>query len=318
MPAYTFLSGQVLTAAQLNQSFSAKADVDSPTFTGTVNLYNVASVKVNSSTFRIEDSANSTKKLAFNLASIPASTTVTLTIPSSNITIVGAENTQTISGAKTFSNTLTMSGKPINEAATANVASASNVDLSGTPNFVTITGTTQIVSFTIPNGAERTVTFQGSLILTHSSGLELPGSANITTGAGDCAIIRGQASGSRVISFQKKANKIFSDSDNTISPTYYKYFLPGGIMVQGGIITGFTVSSGGAVQQPVSFPTSFSGTPFIKLTPIQTGGTDNPQVMVVGGSVSSSGFTLEFDDEAGGSGNTVGDVYWEAVGQGTP
>lgn len=74
--------------------------------------------------------------------------------------------------------------------AQATVASAATVDLGGqtSPNVI-ISGTTTITSFgTVAEGIERNVTFSGVLTLTHNAtSLILPGGANITTAAGDCA-----------------------------------------------------------------------------------------------------------------------------------
>ncbi len=70
------------------------------------------------------------------------------------------------------------------------VASAATADIWATDgNTVHITGTTTISSFgTAPRvGAVRWVIFDGVLTLTHGANLNLPGSANITTAAGDFA-----------------------------------------------------------------------------------------------------------------------------------
>ena len=70
------------------------------------------------------------------------------------------------------------------------VASAGTTDIWATDgNTLHITGTTTITSFgTAPRvGATRWVIFDGILTLTHGANLNLPGSANITTAAGDFA-----------------------------------------------------------------------------------------------------------------------------------
>lgn len=77
----------------------------------------------------------------------------------------------------------------------ADIASAGTIDLdAATGNVVDVTGTTTITAITLANGKERTVRFTGALTLTHGSSLVLPGSASITTAAGDFAIFRGYAS----------------------------------------------------------------------------------------------------------------------------
>ena len=94
----------------------------------------------------------------------------------------GATNTATFTGG-TISTAL-------NEAPTVTVASAATTDIAGAAaNSVIISGTTTITGLgTIAAGALRHVTFSGALVLTHSAtALILPGAANITTAANDCA-----------------------------------------------------------------------------------------------------------------------------------
>lgn len=103
------------------------------------------------------------------------------------------DTAQTISGAKTMTGLLTMSGKPIEFAEGAAVASAATTDI-WTPadgNTVHVTGTTTITSFgTAPQaGAYRRVIFDGSLTLTHGANLGIPGAANIVTSAGDTCVV---------------------------------------------------------------------------------------------------------------------------------
>lgn len=77
----------------------------------------------------------------------------------------------------------------------ADVASAGTIDLdAATGDLVDVTGTTTITAITLAEGRTRTVRFTGALTLTHGASLVLPGSANITTAAGDFAIFRGYAS----------------------------------------------------------------------------------------------------------------------------
>lgn len=96
-------------------------------------------------------------------------------------------------------------GGPVNESQGANIASASTVNLnSATGNYVHITGTTAITAFTLSQGFERTVVFDGVLTLTNSANLILPGAANITTAANDSCVLRGEAGGVvRCVSYTK-------------------------------------------------------------------------------------------------------------------
>jgi len=77
------------------------------------------------------------------------------------------------------------------------VASATTTDIgAANSNTVNVTGTTTITSFgTAAEGTLRYVYFSGALILTHGANLALPGGANITTGAGDWAIMRSSGAG---------------------------------------------------------------------------------------------------------------------------
>lgn len=78
----------------------------------------------------------------------------------------------------------------------ADIASASTVNLeTATGDLVDITGTTTITAVTLSEGHERTVRFTGILTFTNGASLVLPSGANITTAAGDFAILRGYAAG---------------------------------------------------------------------------------------------------------------------------
>jgi len=69
-----------------------------------------------------------------------------------------------------------------------------NLD-TATGDLIDVTGTTGITAITLTQGEGRTVRFTGILTLTNGASLVLPGSANITTAAGDFAVFRGYASG---------------------------------------------------------------------------------------------------------------------------
>lgn len=76
------------------------------------------------------------------------------------------------------------------------VPSASTISLNSTAtNYFNITGTTTITEITLAEGVEVTVKFAGALTLTNGAFLILKGGANITTGAGDIAVFRGEAGG---------------------------------------------------------------------------------------------------------------------------
>ena len=90
------------------------------------------------------------------------------------------------------------------------IASATTTDLSTVNDGdITVTGTTTITGFgTLTAGIKKVLTFSGTLILTHNAtSLILPGAANITTAAGDVAIMRSLGSGNwKCIAFTRSAS----------------------------------------------------------------------------------------------------------------
>lgn len=92
----------------------------------------------------------------------------------------------------TATSDVVMSGSSIIEAEGSDVASAATTNIWATDgNTVHITGITTITSFGTASqaGAWMKVIFDGILTLTHGANLALPGSANITTAAGDIAMV---------------------------------------------------------------------------------------------------------------------------------
>jgi hypothetical protein len=98
-----------------------------------------------------------------------------------------------------------------------NLASATTTDI-GAQNsvFLNITGTTTITSFGTNYNGPRYIRFDGALTLTHNATtLILPGAANITTAAGDSAIVvpsGSPANGWRVAGYQKADGSLLSVS----------------------------------------------------------------------------------------------------------
>lgn len=95
-----------------------------------------------------------------------------------------------------------------------NLASAATVDI-GAQNstMINITGTTTIASFGANYNGPRYIRFDGALTLTNSATLVLPGSANITTAAGDSAIavpLGLPATGWRVAAYQRADGRAIS------------------------------------------------------------------------------------------------------------
>jgi hypothetical protein len=92
------------------------------------------------------------------------------------------------------------------------IASASSITPASTGSVYDITGTTAITALASTNswdGRRVLLQFDGALTLTHSSNLALPGSANITTAAGDVAEFVQRGSGAwRCISYLRAAGTV--------------------------------------------------------------------------------------------------------------
>lgn len=98
----------------------------------------------------------------------------------------------------------------------ADLASATTTDLStATGNVIDITGTTTITGLgTVAAGQVFILQFDGILTLTHNAtSLILPGAANITTAAGDIAVVVSEGSGNwRCVSYQRSSGGIVTSA----------------------------------------------------------------------------------------------------------
>lgn len=142
-------------------------------------------------------------------------------IANSKLNLASISQAVTMTGGLTVSTTaLTMTSMPINEAKGADIASATTPNItSATGNFVHITGTTTITGFaTGTAGIRRILVFDGILTFTHNAtSLILPTAANITTAAGDTAVMISEGSGNwRCTNFQRKDGTALS---GTYTPT---------------------------------------------------------------------------------------------------
>lgn len=96
--------------------------------------------------------------------------------------------------------TQTHTGYAQKEVRGADIASAATINLTtATGNLVHVTGNVGITGITIPVGAEYTVIFDGTPVITHSAALVLPDAANITASAGSKMIVRGDTAGAVVV-----------------------------------------------------------------------------------------------------------------------
>lgn len=135
----------------------------------------------------------------------------------------------------------TMAPRLLDTQATA-VASATTTDLNAVKgDYVHVTGTTTITALgTRSAGSQVILVFDGALTLTYNgSSLILPGGANITTAAGDRAIMRSEGSGNwRCVAYVKASGEPVRGQ--TASAT---------------TAVGYTTGAGGAVTQATNSAT---------------------------------------------------------------
>jgi len=127
-----------------------------------------------SSLFRLRDSTDQTKLLAFALSGITTATTRTATAPNHDLVLSG--------------------WKP-----GAAIASATSLVLGTDGNYFSVTGTTTITSISasgVTVGTRVLLEFAGAVTLTHGANLVLPDSASFTTAAGDRGVFVKTATGS--------------------------------------------------------------------------------------------------------------------------
>jgi len=191
----------------------------------------------------------------------------------------------------TIAQSMAMSSKDFSEAKGANVASATTTEIWVTDgNFIHITGTTTITSFGTAGqaGDERTIVFDGILTLTHNAtSLILPGATNITTAAGDRAIVRAETTtNARVIVYTKadgtavvatSVPSAASQAEMETGSSTSVYVTPGRIQYHPGVAKAWgvfdgsgtpayaasynmdsSITDGGAGLYTVSFATDFS------------------------------------------------------------
>lgn len=92
---------------------AAALDDEDWTTTGTWNMTGVTAVTFKDSTLSIQDDADATKKLAFQLSGITTGNTRTLSIPDSDGTVQLTNLAQTISGDRTYTGNVNLSGATI-------------------------------------------------------------------------------------------------------------------------------------------------------------------------------------------------------------
>ena len=207
----TWIAGEVLTASDLNAEFNNilnnASDLANP-LTKALDLNGFelvmdadADTSITADTddridfrlsgsdlFRLDGTATTpVNGLDFVASAAGNATSITAQGSDTNINI---NLTPKGSGTVTLAGPLASNSQAVNFSEGSAVASAETTNIWVTDgNTLHVTGTTTITSFgTAPNaGAVRWVIFDGALTLTHGANLALPGSADITTAAGDVA-----------------------------------------------------------------------------------------------------------------------------------
>lgn len=139
------------------------------------------------------------------------------------LTEAGVEvpGTLAVTGAATVGGTLgvtgaTTLGAGVLGALATDVASATTTDLSDAAgSIVDVTGTTTITAVTLGEGDWTIVRFAGALTFTHGASLVLPGAANITTVAGDYALLVGYASDVVKCAFYQRSADVMATVSGT-------------------------------------------------------------------------------------------------------
>jgi hypothetical protein len=177
------------------------------------------------------------------------------------------------------------------------LASGSTTDL-GAQNalFVEVTGTTTITSFGTNYNGPRFLRFTGALTLTHNAtSLVLPGGANITTAAGDCAIaVPNQAgNGWNVVQFMSAADsgQLASSSDVQTGTSASKAVTPAALR-GGALVSGTPIATtSGALHDFTSIP-SWVKRITVMFSGVSTNGSSLPVIRIGdSGGVESTGYS---------------------------
>jgi hypothetical protein len=214
-------------------------------------------------------------------------------IGNSKLNLASISQNITHSGTMTHSGTLTMTAKDISEAKCADIASASTTTIWATDgNYAHITGTTTITSFGTAGQAGdcRTIVFDGALTLTHNAtSLILPTGANITTAAGDTAIVRAETTANaRVIAYLRKDGTAISAFTPSISNA-----LSGSVIQT--VNTNVVTSTSGTTQTPLddTVPTISEGDQYLTRAITPNNSSNLLEILaIINGSSSDNASTL--------------------------
>lgn len=200
----------------------------------------------------------------------------------------------------------------------ANIVSAATTNLNAAGgDYVHITGATGITAITLAQGHERTVVFDGVLIITNGASLILPGGANITTAAGDTAIFNGEAAGVvRCIAYTKASgvpvtlSQITNSLSGDVALNNTGLFFVGPTVAQGTVGTWFasgsvTVTDTAGVAQFIA--KLWDGTTVINSTLVITSLANRPMCISLSGILSSpaGNIRISVKDSSSASGAIV-------------
>lgn len=105
MALYTFQNGRLVTAQQLNDSFLSRVPN-----TGEASLADCTLVRLKDSVTLFQNAIDATKRMRVGLEQISTGQTRVLSMVDEDVTVVGVENDQTITGDKTFDGETTFNG----------------------------------------------------------------------------------------------------------------------------------------------------------------------------------------------------------------
>lgn len=203
--ALTLSLSPVITAyvTGMKIRFQASASPNTGATTVNVNSVGVKAVEINDAALTGgEIVANKYYEILYDGTAFQLSR---VSSPGETFTSVVQDTTPQLGGA------LDTNGSSVNFSEGAAVASATAPDIwAGDGNTLHITGTTTITDFAdAPRvGCIANLIFDDALTLTHGSGITLPGGANITTAAGDTAIVYADAVDAfRVIAYTKASGE---------------------------------------------------------------------------------------------------------------
>jgi hypothetical protein len=155
----------------------------------------------------------------------------------------------------------------------AAVASATTVNLAAVPgDFVHITGTTTITGLgTCSGGIRKTLVFDGILTFTHNaSTLILPGGANITTAAGDVAVMVSEGAGAWRCASYTPASGGVVDPSASFATSVTTPIVYGGAGVASTLLVAATSGVGGGSESVTIGVGTAGATPVAAFTPALT------------------------------------------------